>query len=99
MAMYVAAIFAMIPSIRFLWLTRHPFPPQAFTATTLPFLFICFWKWSWDGTRHAMGITTRTSTVVAILGCRLEPMGRVRQAFSPGPRYKPMWLAPRPNIV
>jgi hypothetical protein len=52
----------MIPSIRFLWLTRHPFPPQAFTATTLSFLFIYFWKWSWDATRRAIGVTPRTST-------------------------------------
>ena len=34
-----------------------------------------------------------------LLGRRLEPMGRARQAFSSGPRYKPIWLAPRPNIV
>jgi hypothetical protein len=27
-----------------------------------------------------------------LLGRRLEPMGRPRQAFPPSPRYKPMWL-------
>src|SRR5579859_8112449 len=26
-----------------------------------------------------------------LLGRRLEPMGRARQAFSSGPRYKPIW--------
>jgi hypothetical protein len=29
-----------------------------------------------------------------LLGRGLEPMGWAGQAFSPGPRYKPMWLAP-----
>ena len=34
-----------------------------------------------------------------LLGRRLEPMGQAGQAFSPGPRYKPMWLASEPSAV
>jgi hypothetical protein len=34
-----------------------------------------------------------------LLGRGLEPMGRAGQAFSSGPRYKPMWLTPNINIV
>ena len=34
-----------------------------------------------------------------LLGRGLEPMGWAGQAFSPGPRYKPMWLAPNTNLV
>ena len=34
-----------------------------------------------------------------LLGRGLEPMGWAGQAFSPGPRYKPMWLAPNTNTV
>ena len=58
----MTALCVTIPCVKFLWLARHPFPPEAYTASTLSFLLIYFWKWSWDSSRHAMGIATRTST-------------------------------------
>ena len=61
MAMNLTALFVMIPSVRFVWLSRHPFPPTTFSAATLSFLFIYLWRGSWDQTRSSSGVNVRSS--------------------------------------